>query len=343
MHMSDALISPAVGGTVWVASAAAVAYCSKKLKEEQNPRLPALMGTMGAFIFAAQMINFAIPGTGSSGHIGGGLLLAAVLGPYAAFLTIASVLIVQALFFADGGLLALGCNIFNLGVFPCFVAFPLIYKTILGSSSSPDMLSRTRIIWSSLLACIVGLQLGSLGVVIETRLSGISDLPFSAFLLAMQPIHLAIGIVEGLATAAVLLFLHEMQPSLLRTKSPSIEGGNSSLKPVIISLVALSIVTAGFFSWHASSQPDGLEWAIEKTAGTEELQTPETSMHEKLGALGDKTALFPDYNFASAEEENSPAYGTSIAGIAGGGITLILALLIGLGFRRKDNTASLPQ
>jgi cobalt/nickel transport system permease protein len=68
-----------------------------------------------AFIFTAQMINFTIPGTGSSGHLGGGMILAILLGPYAGFLTMASVLAVQALFFADGGLMALGCNIFNLG------------------------------------------------------------------------------------------------------------------------------------------------------------------------------------------------------------------------------------
>ena len=84
-------------------------------------RVP-LMGVLGAFVFAAQMVNFAIPGTGSSGHLGGGLLLAILLGPRAAFIVIASVLIVQALFFADGGLLALGCNVFNLGFFPAFVA-----------------------------------------------------------------------------------------------------------------------------------------------------------------------------------------------------------------------------
>ncbi len=75
-----------------------------------------LMGVLGAFIFAAQMINFTIPGTGSSGHLGGGMILAILLGPHAAFLVMASVLTVQALFFADGGLLALGCNIWNLGV-----------------------------------------------------------------------------------------------------------------------------------------------------------------------------------------------------------------------------------
>ena len=128
MHMADALISPAVGATMWAASGGLIAYCSKKVRAELDDRKVPLMGVLGAFVFAAQMINFSIPGTGSSGHLGGGLLLAILLGPHAALLTIASVLIVQALFFADGGLLALGCNVFNLGFFPCFIAYPFIYK-----------------------------------------------------------------------------------------------------------------------------------------------------------------------------------------------------------------------
>jgi len=118
MHMADALLSPAVGATMWAGSMAAIGYSSRKLKENIDNRTIPLMGVLGAFIFAAMMINFTIPGTGSSGHLGGGMILAVILGPYAAFLVMASVLIVQALFFADGGLLALGCNIWNLGIYP---------------------------------------------------------------------------------------------------------------------------------------------------------------------------------------------------------------------------------
>ena len=134
MHMADALISPAVGGVMWVATAGLTVYSARKLKEEMDDRKIPLMGVLGALVFAAQMINFTIPGTGSSGHLGGAMLLAVLLGPYAAFLTMASILTIQALFFADGGLLALGCNIFNMGFFPCFIAFPLIYKRIAANS-----------------------------------------------------------------------------------------------------------------------------------------------------------------------------------------------------------------
>src|SRR5512136_235291 len=132
MHMADALLSPAVGGTMWAATATLIAYSAKKVQQTLDDQKIPLMGVAGAFIFAAQMINFSIPATGSSGHIAGGLLLAILLGPHAAFLTMASVLTIQALLFADGGLLALGCNMFNLGFFPCFLVYPFLYKPIVG-------------------------------------------------------------------------------------------------------------------------------------------------------------------------------------------------------------------
>jgi cobalt/nickel transport system permease protein len=176
MHMADALISPAVGGTMWAAAAGLTVYSAKKLKEGLDDSKVPLMGVLGAFVFAAQMINFTIPGTGSSGHLGGGMLLAILLGPHAAFLTMASILTVQALFFADGGLLALGCNLFNLGFFTCFVAYPLIYRKLVGAQPS-----RRRVLLSAMTASVVGLQMGACGVVLETLFSGISDLPFATF------------------------------------------------------------------------------------------------------------------------------------------------------------------
>ena len=95
MHLADALISPAVGGTMWAAAAGLLAWCARQVKRAPNHRLVPMMGVLGAFVFAAQMINFPIPGTGSSGHLGGGLLLAILLGPSAAFMVMASVLAVD--------------------------------------------------------------------------------------------------------------------------------------------------------------------------------------------------------------------------------------------------------
>jgi cobalt/nickel transport system permease protein len=166
VHMADALLSPAVGGGMWAATAATLAYSARKVTREIDDRKVPLMGVLGAFIFAAQMINFTIPGTGSSGHLGGGMILTVLLGPCAAFLVTASVLTVQALFFADGGLLALGCNIFNLGFFPAFVAYPFVFKPLLGEKPTAGRLSL-----ASIVAAVVGLQLGAFGVVLETVFS----------------------------------------------------------------------------------------------------------------------------------------------------------------------------
>lgn len=103
MHMADALISLPAGGVMWAVTAGLIGYCARRVRRAMDDRVVPMMGVLGAFIFAAQMINFAIPVTGSSGHLGGGLILAILLGPHAAFLTLASVLMVQALFFGDGG------------------------------------------------------------------------------------------------------------------------------------------------------------------------------------------------------------------------------------------------
>ncbi|MDZ4184496.1 MAG: energy-coupling factor ABC transporter permease [Desulfuromonadales bacterium] len=326
MHMADALISPAVGATFWVASAAGIAYSAKKLKEtSEEGRIP-LMGVLAAFIFAAQMINFTIPGTGSSGHLGGGMILAILLGPWAGFLAMASVLTVQALFFADGGLLALGCNIFNLGVPTCFIAYPLIYRPLIGSNPSAN---RTLIV--SLLAAVVGLQIGAFGVVLQTVLSGISELPFSTFVLAMQPIHLGIGIVEGLVTAAVVTFVYKARPDFINS-TEVVKTAALTMKQVVVTLLAVALFTGGFLSWFASEYPDGLEWSMAKVSGQEELEGPEHGIHASLGALQEKTAILPDYGFKGGEGSKA---GTSTAGVVGGFLTLIVVGGIALLLHRK--------
>lgn len=350
MHMSDALISPAVGTAMWVVSASAIAFSVKKVKEQNDERQAPLMGVLGAFIFAAQMINFSIPGTGSSGHLGGGLILAALLGPWAGLLVMASVLTIQALFFGDGGLLALGCNIFNLGVVSCFIAYPLVYKTIMGTLRSDA--SRSRILWAGILGAVVSLQLGAFGVVLETRASGISELPFAQFTLLMQPIHLAIGLAEGFATAAVILFVYRMQPSLLEGCLKGTSTQPSSVKPLALAFIAMTVLLGGVLSWFASSHPDGLEWATARTAQTEELATPETGIHRSLGDLQSRTAFLPDYDFkqsapapehenAITEESTWPHInaGTSISGLTGGLILFLVALGIGLGLGRRKRPA----
>lgn len=342
--MADALLSPTVGAAFWAGTLGAIAYCSKKLKENLDEKLIPLMGVLGAFIFAAQMINFTIPATGSSGHLGGGLILAIVLGPYAAFIVMASVLTVQSLFFADGGLLALGCNIWNLGIYPCFIAYPLIYKPLVKMGSSSG-----RIVIASVISGVLGLQLGSFSVVMQTLLSGRSELPFSTFLLLMQPVHLGIGLVEGFVTAGVINFIRAVRPEILESVfSAQPLSAEISVKKVFAGLLVAALITGGALSWFASTNPDGLEWSIEKVFGKSELPDAGHGIAPALKSIQEKTAFLPDYGLKKSEgaEERKdgtawPAVdpGRSTAGIVGAGLVLVAVLLIGIiikALRRKS-------
>jgi cobalt/nickel transport system permease protein len=331
MHMADALLSPQVGGAMWLASGAALTLAARRVRTSGEDRLVPLMGVLGAFVFAAQMINFTIPGTGSSGHLGGGLLLAILLGPHAALVVVASVLTVQALFFADGGLLALGCNLFNMGVLPCLVAYPLVYRPLAGRS--PD--SR-RLALAAMVAAILALQLGALAVVLETSMSGIASLPAATFMLLMQPIHLAIGVVEGLATAAIVLFAWRARPDLVAAQGTPAAAGARSLRPVLVTIAGIAVVTAGVISSFASSRPDGLEWSIAKVTGHAELAAPAEPVHRSLGRLQAATAVLPDYQLPthSTQIATSPA-GSSAAGLLGGALTLLIVLGAGAWLRRR--------
>jgi cobalt/nickel transport system permease protein len=318
MHMADALLSPPVGGVMLVAGVAAIGVSVKKISSGglDEKKIP-MMGVMGAFVFAGQMINFTIPATGSSGHIGGGMLLAAILGPFPALITLASVLLIQCLFFADGGLLAYGCNVINMAATSCLLAFTFIYKPIVAKG-----LNKKTITLGSILAVVIGLQLGAFGVVLETLFSGVTELPFGTFVLLMQPIHLAIGLVEGIITAAVLCFVHSARPELLESavSGDRVEGGVRIGKIVTIFAIVATLI-AGGLSIFASANPDGLEWAMEKTAGTVELER-EGPVFEAAAGTVERTAFLPDYAFKNGEGTGGE---TAFAGIVGSVITVIIA------------------
>lgn len=343
MHMADALLSPAVGVTFWTASGVALAFCASKVKKTLDDHKVPLMGVLGAFIFAAQMINFTIPGTGSSGHLGGGLLLSLLLGPYAAFLTISSVLVIQAFFFADGGLLALGTNIFNLGVFPCFVGLPL-FRLLAGKRPSSGRLAA-----ASVGAATIGLEMGAVGVVLETLLSGRSELAGAPFVALMGGIHLPIGIIEGFVTAAVLGYVLRIRPELaaqaLGTVPAPADPPRRSLAPVLASFAVAALLTGGFLAWFASSRPDGLEWSIARVTGKDQLARPEQGLSGSLAKIQRNTAFLPDYTLPSnavvqQEKAGEPAWptvdrGSSIAGFVGAILTLAFAGLLGFVLTRR--------
>lgn len=335
MHMADALVTPAVGCTMLIAAAGATAYSVNKINKQEDiqNKIP-LMGVTGAFVFAAQMVNFSIPGTGSSGHIAGGILLAAILGPEAGFLALVSILTVQCLFFGDGGLLSLGCNIINMGFFGCFIGYKLIYKNIMGKNYS-----KKRIMTASILGSVFALQCGAFLVVLETLASGVTKLPFRKFIIFMQPIHLAIGIVEGIVTGLVLNFLYQNRPDILE-KAAITKSDKITKKKVISIILAAALVVGGGISLLASSNPDGLEWSILKTSGSEELASSDY-IHEKSAYIQNKTAFLLDYGVnADNLSANEEIIGKITSGIIGVIITIeIIVSIAYLSTRRKKSYA----
>ena len=209
---------------------------------------------------------------------------------------------------------------------------------MIGDSKNPG-----RILFASMVSVVLALQLGAFSVVMETFLSGKSELPFGAFVLLMQPIHLAIGLIEGFVTAGIINYVRSARPELLESIAASRSpGAEVSLKKIMVTFVVLAVVTGGVLSWFASTHPDGLEWSIEKVTGKGELQEAEHGIARVLKGIQEKMAFLPDYGFKPAgnesKEEAAPAWpgieaGTSVAGIIGAAIVLGLILLIGAGIR----------
>lgn len=293
MHMADALVSTPVAIGAGVVATALLGVAGYKINRQKgvDSRIVPLMGVLGAFVFAAQMVNFTIPGTGSSGHIIGGVLLAAFLGPWAAFLTLASVLIIQCLVFADGGLLALGCNIINMGAMSTLVAYPLIFRPLTRSGHSP-----ARLLAASVLASIVGIELGACAVTLETEMSGITALPISTFLALMTGIHLAIGLGEGLATGAILAFVMKSRPDLLASCEHT-AGASGSMKKVLAGFGVATLLIGGGLAFLASEYPDGLEWSISKITGSPDLEAAHAdAAFAAADSVQTATAVMPDYD-----------------------------------------------
>ena len=208
---------------------------------------------------------------------------------------------------------------------------------------------RARIILASIAGCVVTLQLGAFSVVLETSLSGITELPFGAFAALMQPIHLAIGLIEGVVTAAVLVFVYESRPELLQevdTSDASVSA-RGSLKTTLVILAVLAVVVGGGLSLLASSNPDGLEWALfgnadagysENMGLDEEEFGVSSSAADTAASIQETTSFLPDYSFADSES----AAGTSVSGIVGAGLVAGVAALICLAggfFRRRRASA----
>ncbi len=206
MHIPDGFLSTPVWTSTWLLSAGGLSYCIKKTKESLKGKMVPLMGVMSAFIFAAQMINFPVAG-GTSGHLLGGVLAAVLLGPYAGAVVITCVLVVQSLLFQDGGITALGANIFNMalvGTAGGYFIYFLITRIAKGQKG---------IIFGAAISAWFSVVLASVACAFELAFSGTVEL--GVVLPAMAGIHALIGLGEAVITCLVIGFVLKVRPDIL--------------------------------------------------------------------------------------------------------------------------------
>ncbi len=242
LHIPDGFLSLIVAIICWsitaVTLALAISKTNKSLGEKQVP----LMGVMAAFIFAAQMINFPVAG-GTSGHLLGGALAAIVLGPWPAMLVMTAVVAVQGLLFQDGGLLAMGANILNMGLLTAAIGYGL-YRSTLGRSRNTKLTVAGIAAWLSVMA-------GALSTSLQLWLSGTAQL--QVVIPAMLGVHTLIGLGEALVTVAALGFIFQTRPDLLNESAQATKGGRGWV--VAGALISLAVV---LLAPLASTNPDGL-------------------------------------------------------------------------------------
>ena len=308
MHIPDGFLSVFVSIILWIISAITVGYALRRVSADLGERQVPLMGVLAAAIFAGQMLNFTVIG-GTSGHLMGAALATILLGPWAAILVMTCVVAVQALIFQDGGLLALGSNIFNMGIIGVAVAY-MAYNTLRRLIGN----HRWGLLLSGFIAAWLSIEIAALGVALQLALSNTS--PANIAIPTMAGIHALIGIGEGLITVGALAFLVSTRPDLLKGGEGRLAGG----KLVTIAGLLLALLLA-IASPLASANPDGLEWVAKQQNFLDRAQNPLFN-------------LIPDYVFPGISNE---ALATIAAGVLG--TLLVFGAALGIAFARRRRTS----
>lgn len=259
MHIPDGFLSVAVSIVLWALSVVAIVLALRIVSRDLGERDIPMMGVLAAAIFAGQMLNFSVTG-GTSGHLLGAALATIILGPWPAVLVMTSVVGIQALIFQDGGLLALGANLFTMAVIGPAVSY-FVYSTIQKIAAG----KKWGIFAGGFLAGCISVIIASLAVALMLAISGTS--PANIAVPAMAGIHLLIGIGEGLITTGALAFLFAARPDLLQDRAST---GKSTIWVGGLVIAAILAVISPL----ASANPDGLEWVAEEKGFIDAAQGP---------------------------------------------------------------------
>ncbi|MFI6395703.1 energy-coupling factor ABC transporter permease [Nonomuraea sp. NPDC050547] len=330
MHVPDGFFNAAVSVSAGVVAAAGVAVCLRGARRELDDRTAPMAGLVAAFIFAVQMLNFPVA-AGTSGHLLGGALAAILVGPYTGVLCVAVVLLVQGLFFADGGLTALGVNITIMGIVTVLVGwgvFRLITRFAAGKGA---------ITVAAFLAALVSVPASALAFTALFAIGGTAPIEVGAVAAAMGGVHVLIGIGEGLITAVTVGAVLAVRPDLVYgaaglAKPLVLRGADGSIteaagkpetteragvRPFVLGGLGVTLILAGVVSFFASSSPDGLERVAEDKGFIDQ-----TTDH-----------LFGTWALADYGDVGGIPVG--VAGIIGVGLTLLVAAGIAYAVRSR--------
>ncbi|WP_440099803.1 energy-coupling factor ABC transporter permease [Streptosporangium sp. H16] len=285
MHVPDGFFNAAVSVSAGVVAAAGVAVCLRGARRELDDRTAPMAGLVAAFVFAVQMLNFPVA-AGTSGHLLGGALAAILVGPYTAVLCVAVVLLVQAFFFADGGLTALGVNITLMGLVAVLVGWG-VFRLITRS-----VRNRGAVVAAAFIAALLSVPASALAFTLLFWAGGAAPIEIGTVAAAMGGVHLLIGVGEGLITAVTVSTVLAIRPDLVygarelvaplvlrgadgdvtvTPGNPATSGSSAPSAPpaarrpgwFLPAGVAVAALLAGVVSFYASSSPDGLERVAE--------------------------------------------------------------------------------
>ena len=245
MHIPDGVLSLPVWASLDAVALPAVGYVARLASRNVEEKGIPLLGVMGAFVFAAQMINFPV-GVGTSGHLVGAALLAITLGPVAASLVMTAILMTQALIFQDGGVLALGANVINMAIAGVAAGF-LPYHYWGGGAWR-----RASIFLGGAFSVMVSASLALLQLTFSGVPMGASVVGVSAALFVVN------ALLEGAITLAVAEGIESINPGWLR--KPSTQSGKLA---GIIAVIAILLAAAGVL--FTSASPDGLDWLLARS------------------------------------------------------------------------------
>ncbi|TLQ45418.1 energy-coupling factor ABC transporter permease [Streptomyces marianii] len=351
MHVPDGFIDVPVSAAAGVVAAGAVAVSLRGAGRELGDtragghggeRTAPLAGLVAAFIFAVQMLNFPVA-AGTSGHLLGGALAAILVGPYTGVLCVSVVLLLQGVLFADGGLTALGVNILLMGVVTVVVAYTLFRALVRVLPKK-----RRSVTIATFLAALVSVPASAVAFSLLYAIGGTTDVPIGTVLGAMTGVHILIGIGEAAITAATVGAVLAVRPDLvhgarglsaplkLRVDGELVDvrpevapASAASPRPVLLAGLVISLVLAGFVSFYASADPDGLERVA-----------ADKGIDEKVEDHAAADSPLADYGVTSIEDVRVAG---GLAGVIGVGATLAVGTGVFVVVRRRGGTAGAPK